>query len=143
MQEAVVGQGITPWQVWMGMVGSVTAAGVVIGLASRPFKTMRKTVDDAVGDLKGQTSDLRTELKGEVADLGTALKGELASIGTSLANIEGHVRDHAEALRSVQRGQEVLLASLEGVLTEGARGAADAAIRHDERITPITSALAR
>ena len=59
----------------MGVVGSVTAAGVIIGLASRPFKTMRKTVDDAVGDLKGQTSDLRTELKGEVADLGTDLKG--------------------------------------------------------------------
>jgi hypothetical protein len=99
-------------QFWMIVTGIATSAmalpvliAAVIGAAKKPFQGMREALGDAVSDIKGETSSIKTDLAG----------------------IKGSLRSHEEVLRDIQGGQRVIVESLRGVLPAGEHGIAKVA----------------
>ena len=82
----------------VSMTAILTAIGLVVGIASKPFKTMREHLSGAVSEIKSETSAIRSDL----------------------ADIKSHLRDHDEALRGIRSGQDVIVESLGEVLPKGA-----------------------
>lgn len=110
--EQVVSQGMSQNQFWFLVVAaSVTAlsavVGLIMGIASKPFKAIREQIDG-----------LREHMDGSVTDL----KSDTSSIRSDLADIKSHLRNHDESLRGIMSGQRVIVESLGEVLPRGVHG---------------------
>ncbi len=117
--------------IFTGLTCATAMGSFAYALISNPLQRIRESVQEAVG----QTAALREELRSEAAAIRADLGKETAAIRSDLAQIERHARNHDETLRVIQGGQDVIVASLDGILPSDRQKIVETSVKRDNVIS--------